>query len=190
MDGNHRDQLNIPEDPAFHIELDMNLDLAIFEIGTDTERSSLLSPRTMVSSQTSLHTQNFEEAQMELPAIDDNDGDGFMDIDFGDFGGAATSSVRKSTGHMTSSIARAVSAVVEHPDFEIAEDGSLVMLPSIEAPSSPTGANQQNLMEDIRPQVDNEIPDSDPYEADAGDQVSCSHTQSSIRHALTFYLCD
>lgn len=46
------EQLNLQADPTFNIDLDLGVDLSSFDLGSSTEPSSLLSPRTLPSSQT------------------------------------------------------------------------------------------------------------------------------------------
>lgn len=46
------EQLNLQADPTFNIDLDLGFDLSSFDLGSSPEPSSLLSPRTLPSSQT------------------------------------------------------------------------------------------------------------------------------------------
>lgn len=54
------EQLNLQADPAFNIDLDLGFDLSSFDVSFSTEPSSLLSPRTLPSSQSSFpEDENF-----------------------------------------------------------------------------------------------------------------------------------
>jgi hypothetical protein len=130
------DQLNLPEDPAFIPDLDMNFDLAAFDIPCDTgtsRASSVLSARTLGSSQTSLSPAvEDEEPGLELPSMDTPGGFGGFDFNLG----SGASHVLKTASQAGASDIIQESAIIENPGFEIAEDGSIVGIPSDRARQS------------------------------------------------------
>jgi hypothetical protein len=69
----HRpDQLNLPDDPAFMPELDLNFDLSVFDIPLETSGSlSLMSPPSLMSSRSSQQAEEVDiEPALELPSGD------------------------------------------------------------------------------------------------------------------------
>lgn len=91
------DQLNLPDDPAFMPELDLNFDLSGFDIPLVTSgRSSLMSPPSLMSSRSS---QQAEEEGAEDPALELPSGDTSLAAGLGGFDVGLTaglSSVRRS----------------------------------------------------------------------------------------------
>ena len=119
------DQLNLPEDPAFVPDFDMNLDLAAFDIFTDASVSrspSVLSPHSFASSQTSRHAGE-EELELLLPSMDTHGEFGGLDINVG---GVTSSAVR--SGSKLGPLGEfEESAIIENPEFEFDRDGNLVL---------------------------------------------------------------
>lgn len=66
------DQLNLPDDPAFMPELDLNFDFSAFNLPMEISgRSSLMSPPSLVSSRSSQQAaEEAEEPTLELPSGD------------------------------------------------------------------------------------------------------------------------
>lgn len=80
------DQLNLPDDPAFMPELDLNFDLSAFGTPITTPgRSSLMSPPSLISSRSSQQAAEGEvqEPSLELPSGNTSHGGGFGEFDFG-----------------------------------------------------------------------------------------------------------
>ena len=135
------DQLNIPEDPGFIPDLDLNFDLSAFDIPSDrssSRASSVLSPHTPGSSRTSLDAIELEEEAdmaLDIPSLDTPSG-------YGGF----TPNLRLGSSVGIGSITKATprppyeeSPIIDDPEFEIAEDGSLV---AVERPQ--TGAREHH----------------------------------------------
>ena len=136
-DQNRPEQLNLPEDPAFFPDLDMGLDLAAFGFPSDTDTtraSSVLSSRSLASSQTSfgLGADQEEEAGIELPSLDTPGGFGGFDFPLG----AGTSSAVKTGSRAGAADVFEESAIVQDPGFVLADDGSIVAVPTDEARQS------------------------------------------------------
>lgn len=85
------EQLNLQPSPSFNIDLDLGFDFSGFETNSTTEHSSLLSPRTLASSQTSIQAdEHFLEPASPLRDPSSGDiGDGF-DFVFDDIEQATT----------------------------------------------------------------------------------------------------
>ena len=128
-DSRRSEALNLPEDPACMPELDMDFDLSAFDLPSDTSRApSILSSQTMGSSQTSIQGPQDEEPGLVLPSIDTPGDVGGFDANWG----GGTSSVAKLASKTGADNILQESAIIEDPEFEIAEDGSIVALPSRE----------------------------------------------------------
>ena len=138
------EHLNLPDDPAFMLDLDMNFDLSAFDIPdlSSTSRSpSVLSARTLASSQTS-HGVDEEEPVLDLPSMDTPDDHGGFDLNFG----IGTSSALKSGSIIDKVIDADEPGIIENPEFEMTEDGDLVPISRLgslvggsEAPQSGVG---------------------------------------------------
>ena len=124
----HRpEHLNLPDDPAFMLDLDMNFDLSAFDIPdlSSTSRStSVLSARTLASSQTS-HGVDEDEPVLELPSMDTPDVRGGFDLNFG----IGTSSALKSGSIIDKVVDADEPGIIEDPEFEMTEEGDLVPIP-------------------------------------------------------------
>ena len=81
------DQLNLPDDPAFMPELNLDFDLSGFDMPLETSRhSSLMSPPSLVSSRSSQLGEEENEAEepaLELPSGDTSLGAGVGGFDLG-----------------------------------------------------------------------------------------------------------
>ena len=107
----------------------MIFDLSVFDVPSDiSHASSIMSSQTLASSRTSLQEDEEEEPGLMLPSLDTPGG-------FGDFSvnlGGGTSSVAKTASKAGLADIFEESPIIEDPEFEIAEDGSIVALPSRE----------------------------------------------------------
>ena len=134
------EHLNLPDDPAFMLDLDMNFDLSAFNIPdlSSTSRSpSVLSARTLASSQTS-HGVDEDEPVLELPSMDTPDNHGGFDLNFG----IGTSSALKSGSKTGTVIDAEEPGIIEDPEFEMTADGDLVPIPRLESFSGGSEAPQ------------------------------------------------
>lgn len=122
------DQLNLHADPGFDIDVNMGLDLSVFDLLSDsTERSSMLSPYSVASTQSSLLPA--EEVELELPQpLTISPGDQFLDFNFD--ADSASSLLPRPEGYIvplsSSSIITEGPAIDENPAFEIGDDGGLI----------------------------------------------------------------
>ena len=111
-------------------DLDLNFDLSVFDVPSDISRApSILSSQTMASSRTSFQGDQDEEPGLVVPSLDTPGEFGGFEANFG----GGTSSVAKTAskaGVMADIFEE--SPIIEDPEFEIAEDGSIVALPSRE----------------------------------------------------------
>jgi hypothetical protein len=145
-DDNRPEQLNLPEDPAFMPDLDMGFDLSVFDIPSDSSRApSILSSQTMASSRSSVElAQEGEELGHALPSVDaSGDLDG-LDINFG----GGTSSAEKKAYKAGMGDIFEESPIIENPEFEIAEDGSIITLPTPEEQAAQSEA--RSAIGDVR----------------------------------------
>ncbi|KPI37680.1 Meiotic recombination protein rec8 [Cyphellophora attinorum] len=119
------EQLNLAEDSGFIPELDLMFDLSAFDFPStevSSRGSSVLSPFSRPSSQSSVHLEEDGDLGLDIPSLDTP----------GDFGGTGFGlGVESSAG--TRSVARSAAlqpyeeeGIIAEPEFEIAEDGSLV----------------------------------------------------------------
>lgn len=83
----HRpDQLNLPDDPAFMPELDLDFNFSILDTPLRTSgRSSLMSPPSLISSRSSQQSkeEQIDEPALELPSIDTSHAAGLGPLEFG-----------------------------------------------------------------------------------------------------------
>lgn len=129
------EQLNLQADPAFNIDLDLGFDLSSFDVSFSTEPSSVLSPRTLASSQSSfLDDENFLAPVSPLDVSSSHGAGGGFDFMFDD----AEPEVEQDRDRLTDNPSvRAQNE--EHNDivmpdlneeenlFQIAEDGTLIL---------------------------------------------------------------
>ena len=119
------DQLNLPDDPAFLPDLDMNFDLSPFDISTDTSRrSSLLSPPSLLSSRSSHVEEAAEEPGPVLPSA----GTSSRSVP-GGFAGDTSSAVKAGSRVDHPSIFEDT-GLIEDPGFGFDEEGNMVMIPA------------------------------------------------------------
>ena len=120
------EQLNLAEDSAFVPELDLMFDLSAFDLSTDVTSSrgaSLLSPYSQPSSRSSIQIDEDADLVLDIPSLDTPGGFGGMHL-----GSGVESSVRAFSAAKSNALPiHEESAIISDPDFEIAEDGSLVV---------------------------------------------------------------
>lgn len=116
---NRPEQLNLPNDPAFLPELDINLDLSLFDLPPERSfsRGSSQLPSLVGSSHASFSDQ---EPQLELPS-DETSGPGIGGFDFG----ASTSSVGQLRSNMKAPSIFEEPGIIDDPDLDIDADGNL-----------------------------------------------------------------
>ena len=122
------------------LDLDMNFDLSAFdipELGSNSRSPSVLSARTLPSSQTSQGADE-EEPVLELPSMDASDIHGGFDYNFG----IATSSALKSGSKISKVMSAEEPGIIQHPEFEMTEDGDLIQIPRAAPPSRDSEALQ------------------------------------------------
>ena len=121
------DQLNLPDDPAFLPDFDMDLDLSMFDIQTNASGySESLTPPSFLSSRSSVAREPVEDHALVIPSADtplggDLGGYGFM----GD-----TSSAIKTASRADRVSAFEDTGVIEDPGFEFDAEGNLVIEPA------------------------------------------------------------
>jgi hypothetical protein len=131
-------QLNLPDDPAFLPDFDMNLDLSMFGISTGSSTGSgSMTPPSFLSSHSSVAQEPMEGPALVFPSVDTPKGE--LGV-FG-FGGDISSAFK------TASRAGGVSVfedtgMIEDPGFEFDAEGNVVELPEAgvrenAAPSAP-----------------------------------------------------
>jgi hypothetical protein len=131
-------QLNLPDDPAFLPDFDMNLDLSMFGLSTgSSSESGFTTPPYCLSSRSSVAREPMEEPALVLPSVDTPRGE------LGVFGFAGDTNL----AFKTASRAGRVSVfedtgMIEDPGFEFDAEGNVVQLPKAEvrenvAPSAP-----------------------------------------------------
>lgn len=129
------EQLNLPDDPAFMPELDLNFDLSAFDMPLQPSgRSSFMSPPSLVSSRSSQQAEEEEEV-MEEPALELPSGGTSLAGGLAGFGlgfDAGASSVGRSVGP---SVLGEESGIMD-VGWEFDEHGNMV--DTGQAPKSPT----------------------------------------------------
>jgi hypothetical protein len=123
------DQLNLPDDPAFLPDFDMNLDLSMFEVSTSTSGySGSMIPLSFPSSRSSLAMEPIQEAALVFPSAETP-----LAGDFSGFGFAGdTSSVLKVASRADRVSVFENIGMIEDPGFEFDFDakGNLVEQPT------------------------------------------------------------
>jgi len=124
----HRpEQLNLQADPGFNIDLDLGFDLSSFDTSfSASEPSSLLSPRTLASTQTSfIEDEQMLELRPPLEASSSHDaGEGF---DFDDIELASGAVGEQLLSKPASELAFAQQpSVVEEAAFDFDEEGNVI----------------------------------------------------------------
>jgi hypothetical protein len=95
----HRpDQLNLPDDPAFMPELDLNFDLSVFDMPSEKSgSSSFMSPPSLMSSRSSQQAdEDHIEPPLELPFVNTSTAAGLGGLEIGK--AAGLSSAARSEG--------------------------------------------------------------------------------------------
>lgn len=122
------EQLNLPINPSFNVDLDLSLDLSIFDLSfSSSEPSSFLSPNTLASSQTSFaeDEEGGEVFLQELPPAathsDIDIGHGYMQND----DAIADDNDRGQDATQIRQAPDSVHDVVEEDMFELLPDGTL-----------------------------------------------------------------
>lgn len=119
-------------------------DLSAFDLPStepSSQGSSILSPFSRPSSQSSLHLDEDGDLALEIPSVDTP----------GDFGGTNFGAGVESSAGSRSVATRSIdlplhqgSAIINDPDFEVAEDGSLVAPANIRRSEDPTRAASES----------------------------------------------
>jgi hypothetical protein len=120
--------LNLPDDPIFNPEFDMNLDLSDFGIPSDgniSRASSVLSTGSPRSSRTSLGPIE-EEPGLEIPSIDSPGLLGGFDVAMSSMGTSPAKPASHAGGPSEAAAAFEESAVAAQPEYEIDDEGNLV----------------------------------------------------------------
>lgn len=121
------EQLNLPADPGFNLDLDLGFDLSSFDISfSTTESSSLMSPRTLPSSQTSyVEDENVLRISLSPSSLTRQD----MDYGFGlNEGGIDSAERYQQSSRSANDIQFDDDAVIAEDEvFHIEEDGNLVI---------------------------------------------------------------
>lgn len=128
--------MNLPEDPAFNVDLDINFDLSAFDISTRSGgQSDTFSPCTAFTSQSFLLRSNEHTPSIILPSTSNHDDFGVFNTDFEiDFG--STSAAAESAA------IREESGFIENPDFIIDDEGRILEIRvANEITGGPTSAN-------------------------------------------------
>ena len=139
------DQLNLPDDPAFLPDLNMNLDFSVFDISTDTShQSSSMTPPSYLSNRSSEAREPVEEPALVFALADHPLGGDFVGF------GEDTSSALKPGSRAGGRSAFEDTGVIEDPGFEFDAEGNLVevraaaqresVAPSATGPASKLGS--------------------------------------------------
>lgn len=123
------DQLNLPDDPAFLPDFDMNLDLSRFDISTDTAGcSDSMTPPSFLSSRSSMVREAIEELALVFPSAVTQ-----LSGDLGGLGfGGDTSSAHKTASRADRVSVFEDTGMIEDPgfEFEFDADGNLFEHPT------------------------------------------------------------
>ena len=143
------DQLNLPYDPAFLPDLDFNFDFpALGSVSGSSSRSSLMSPSSLVSSQSSMAEESddqMEHIALELPSHDSSIGADYGGMQLAPSMSPGLSSGAVIPGHF---LAMDEDSGIVDAGFEVDPDGNLVDFsepqgpdpPTTKAPETPLGA--------------------------------------------------
>ena len=127
-------QLNLPDDPAFLPDFDMNLDLSMFDISTDSwSGSGSVTPPSYLSRRSSVAQEPMEEPALVFPSIDTPRGELDM-FGFGD----DTSLALKTSIRADRVTVIEDTGMIEDPGFEFDAEGNVVELPEVGARESAT----------------------------------------------------
>jgi hypothetical protein len=129
-------QLNLPDDPIFNPEFDMNLDLSDFGIVSDSnlsQASSVLSANSPISSHTSLGLIE-EEPELEIPSMDSPGVLGGSDVPMSSMVISPPKPGSQAGACSGAAAAFEESAVAAEPEYEIDDEGNLI-------PTNPNGGS-------------------------------------------------
>jgi hypothetical protein len=121
-------QLNLPDDPIFNPEFDMNLDLTDFGIVSDSNpsrASSVLSGNSPRSSHTSLGSIE-EEPGLEISSMDRPGVLGGFDVPMISMGTSPAKPASQAGAPFGAAAVFEESAVAAEPEYEIDDEGNLV----------------------------------------------------------------
>lgn len=135
MTPSRPEQLNLQADPAFNIDLDLGFDLSSFDASLSTEPSSLLSPRTIPSSQSSfLDDEHFLEPAPAFELSSSHGIGGEFNLAFGDIELEAGEDRHGHTDQPNVDAENGDYVETARPDLnmednllEMAEDGTIIM---------------------------------------------------------------
>lgn len=129
------EQLNLQADPAFNVDLDLGFDLSSFDLSFTTETSSLLSPRTLPSSQTgSIDEENLLAPAPSFEVSSSHDSGGEFDFVFDDIEPGLQDDPQTNVSQPETEADSADQFQVREEDrqeddnlFQISEDGTLIV---------------------------------------------------------------
>lgn len=129
------EQLNLQADPAFNIDLDLGFDLSSFDISFSTDPSSVLSPRTLASSESSfLDDENFLGPAPPLDVSSSHGAGGGFEFTFDDAGPEAENDRDRLTDQPSVRAEDEGHNETAMPDLnqeenllDIAEDGTIIL---------------------------------------------------------------
>ena len=118
-------QLNLPDDPAFLPDLDMNLDLSMFGISTGSSSGlGSITPPSCLSSRSSVAREPMTEPALVFPSVETPRGE------LGEFGfGGDTNSAFKTASRAGGVSVFEDTGMIEDPGFEFDAEGNVVELP-------------------------------------------------------------
>lgn len=180
----HRpEQLNLPTDLAFNMDLDLGFDLSSFDTTfSSSEPSSLLSPRTLASTQTSfLEDEQMLEPRPPLELSSSHDaGEGFG-FDAGEeFGFDALQPASGAAGQQPMSKVAGELAIGEQPSvieeaaFEVDEEGNVTFRDEEDRPPAIDQSASNGLMGEYQDIFELNF---DADHTEARDTVSLAHNE-------------
>jgi hypothetical protein len=118
-------QLNLPDDPAFLPDFDMNLDLSMFGISTGSSSGlGSITPPSCLSSRSSVAREPMTEPALVFPSVETPRGE------LGVFGfGGDTNSAFKTASRAGGVSVFEDTGMIEDPGFEFDAEGNVVELP-------------------------------------------------------------
>lgn len=144
-------QLNLQEDPGFNIELDLGFDLSSFNtsFSMSSDSSSLMSPRTLASSQSSFLEDDELFLQEPLPLGSSSSGDGEAGLNFVAEGLVDEEIQQSCSGSANEVMLYPGPAIIEEQSLHIQEDGSLIIRdPSVRADLGQSDVIEQDVVQE------------------------------------------
>ncbi|KAK5099290.1 R8 protein [Lithohypha guttulata] len=144
-------QLNLQEDPGFNIELDLGFDLSSFDtsFSVSSDPSSLMSPRTLASSQSSFLEGDELFLQEPLPLESSSSGDGAAGLNFVAEGLVDEEIQQSCSGSVNEVMLYPGPAIIEEQSLHIQEDGSLIIRdPSVHADLGQSDVIEQDVVQE------------------------------------------